>query len=92
MGRTAWRSCSLLLVLQQLGVSGSHTVPVAFFLPQTSVRWGPLSGCGIAATPAVSWAAIAWRRSKRSLVSPHDCKSCSRGKQSLMVLRQAVNL
>lgn len=37
MGRTAWRSCSLLLVLQQLGVSGSHTVPVAFFLPQTSV-------------------------------------------------------
>lgn len=36
-GRTAWRSCSLLLVLQQLGMSGSHTVPVAFFLPQTSM-------------------------------------------------------
>lgn len=29
--------CGLLLVLQQLGMSSSHTIPVAFFLPQTSV-------------------------------------------------------
>lgn len=36
-GRTAWRRCSPLLVLQQLSTSSSHTVPVAFFLPQTSV-------------------------------------------------------
>lgn len=49
MGLTAWRSCSWLLALQQLGLSGSHTVPVAFFLPQTAVmgasRWWWLSSC-----------------------------------------------
>lgn len=55
VGHAACRSCSWLLVLQQLGLSGSHSAPVAFFLPQTAVWWGPLHGGGLAATPAVTW-------------------------------------